>query len=57
MPTYRYFCRKCKQYFEVQQKMTDKPLTEHKACCGIADRVISSNIAVTFKGTGFASND
>ncbi len=56
MPTFKYRCRKCLKEWEVIQKITDKPITEHRSCGGIADRLIQP-VSISFKGKGFHGND
>ncbi len=57
MPKYQYRCEKCEQEFEVTQSIHDKPLSDCPTCKGEIYRVISSNVGIAFKGTGFHKND
>lgn len=57
MPTYEYECNKCKQHFDVFQKMTDEPLKKCPECGGRAHRLISSGSGIIFKGSGFYETD
>ena len=64
MPTYVYQCRKCQNSFDVQQKITDDPLTvlAHTVgvdpvhpCDGVVTRVIAPSVGSGFvlKGGGW----
>lgn len=57
MPTYVYECTSCCKVFEVEQRITDDPLTS--CVCGgegTVKRLIQPT-AVLFKGPGFHIND
>ena len=65
MPTYEYFCEKCRREFEVFQSISAKPL---KVCpkdlCGgkkwgrgRVKRKISAGAGLLFKGSGFYTTD
>lgn len=56
MPTYEYKCEKCGR-FEEFQKMSDEPLKSCPKCGGPVKRLISSNIGIIFKGSGFYTTD
>ncbi|MGI6466421.1 MAG: FmdB family zinc ribbon protein [Sphaerochaetaceae bacterium] len=56
MPTYEYLCKECEYNFEVEQKMSDAPLSECPKCTGFVRRVFSNN-AIIFKGSGFYVTD
>jgi predicted nucleic acid-binding Zn ribbon protein len=62
MPIYEYQCKKCKEKFEVQQSMKDKSFKHHYDigkpgttinCNGEVERIISNNINVIFRGSGW----
>lgn len=57
MPTYVYECSSCRKTFEIEQRITEDPLTDCK--CGAAGTVkrIIQPISVMFKGSGFHVND
>lgn len=57
MPTYVYECAACAQVFEVEQRMSDEPLTSCE--CGSTGSVkrIIQPAGVLFKGPGFYVND
>lgn len=59
MPTYEYKCKKCGKEFEVQQRITEDPLTKcpDKNCGGEVFRKISKNVGLMFKGSGFYITD
>lgn len=57
MPTYDYVCRKCKDRFEVFQKITDGPLESCPSCGGQVKRLISKGAGLIFKGSGFYQTD
>lgn len=52
MPRYDYSCEKC-GVFEVVQSITEPPLEHCPNCNGKVSRLISSNVNVIFKGSGF----
>jgi putative FmdB family regulatory protein len=56
MPLYEYRCSKCEQIFEVIQKFSDAPLTEHEGCGGYVERLLSPP-AFQFKGSGWYITD
>ncbi|MEZ5401146.1 MAG: FmdB family zinc ribbon protein [Bryobacteraceae bacterium] len=56
MPLYEYRCQKCDSVFEVMQKFSDEPLTEHAGCGGTVERLLSAP-ALQFKGTGWYVTD
>ena len=56
MPIYEYLCQKCEGKFEVIQKFSDEPLTEHAGCGGSVERLVSAP-AFQFKGTGWYITD
>jgi putative FmdB family regulatory protein len=57
MPTYVYECSSCDKQFEVEQRITEEPLTS--CACGSSGTVkrLIQPIAVMFKGAGFHIND
>ncbi|MBI4828588.1 MAG: zinc ribbon domain-containing protein [Nitrospinae bacterium] len=58
MPIYEYVCEKCRQKFEVTQKISDKPLTRHtEGKCGGKVKKLMSNNAFHLKGTGWYKTD
>ena len=57
MPRYHYRCEECSEEFEATQRITENPLTNCPKCNGEIYRVISSNIGLSFKGSGFHVND
>ena len=57
MPTYEYECQKCKDRFDVFQKMTDEPLKTCPKCGGKVDRLIGMGGGIIFKGSGFYQTD
>lgn len=56
MPIYEYGCEKCGEVVEVMQKISDKPLKNHRGdgitCGGKMTKLISSN-AFHLKGGGW----
>lgn len=56
MPTYEYRCENC-GYFELKQRITEDALTICPDCGGKVQRLISKNIGVVFKGSGFNKTD
>ena len=59
MPTYVYKCKKCGKEFEVEQRITEDPLTKcpDENCGGEVFRKISKNVGLMFKGSGFYITD
>ncbi|MFL6447068.1 MAG: FmdB family zinc ribbon protein [Bryobacteraceae bacterium] len=56
MPLYEYECENCGDLFEVIQKFSDDPLTQHEKCGGKVHRMLSAP-ALQFKGSGWYVND
>jgi putative FmdB family regulatory protein len=56
MPLYEYECEKCGEQFEVMQKFSDPPLTNHENCGGRVNRLLSAP-ALQFKGSGWYITD
>jgi len=56
MPTYRYRCSRCGDELEVWQSITADPFTEHEACGGELQKVLSA-AGIVLKGSGFYKND
>ncbi len=57
MPTYDYVCLKCKDKFEVFQKITDETLKQCPNCGGQVKRLIGKGVGLIFKGSGFYQTD
>ncbi len=57
MPTYEYRCESEDKVFEYFQSMKDDALTECPTCKGKVTRLISRNVGIMFKGSGFYIND
>jgi len=55
MPIYEYKCLKCKEKFEVEQRMSDDVLTKH-SCGGELQKLISIS-SFQLKGTGWYRTD
>lgn len=56
MPTYEYRCKKCGD-FEKEQSIKDSPLHVCPTCGGPVHRLISPNVGLVFKGSGFHITD
>lgn len=56
MPTYDYKCENCGT-FEKVQKITEDALTECPECGASVHRLISKNIGIVLKGSGFYKTD
>lgn len=56
MPIYEYRCGKCGK-FEKLQKVSDDNLTHCPTCEGEVERLISRNVGVVYKGSGFYKTD
>jgi putative FmdB family regulatory protein len=53
---YDYRCEKCGA-FEVKQRITEDALTKCPTCGSEVKRVISKNVGIVFKGSGFYCTD
>ena len=56
MPFYDYQCEKCKETFEVLQKVFDAPLTECEKCKGPLQKILN-NMTLHLYGPGFHTTD
>ncbi|MGI6406249.1 MAG: FmdB family zinc ribbon protein [Syntrophaceticus sp.] len=56
MPTYDYKCEHCGR-FQVTQRITEDPLKECPTCGQAVERLISRNVSIVFKGSGFYCTD
>lgn len=56
MPTYEYKCEKCGK-FEHWQSIKDDPLASCPTCGCPVKRLISNNVNIIFKGSGFYVTD
>ena len=56
MPTYDYRCENCGR-FEKVQKISEDALTICPRCGGKAERLISKNVGIVLKGSGFYKTD
>jgi len=56
VPTYEYKCERCGK-FEQWQSITDDPLASCPTCGGPVKRLISNNVNIIFKGSGFYATD
>jgi putative FmdB family regulatory protein len=56
MPLYEYQCAKCGAIFEVRQKFSDAPLTQHEGCGGEVTKQMSAP-AFHLKGGGWYATD
>src|ERR1700682_460279 len=56
MPTYGYRCGSCGHQFEIQQKMSDQPLTTCPKCQGKLSKILYP-VGISFKGSGFYTTD
>lgn len=57
MPTYTYRCQGCNEVTEVKQSIQDLPLTHCLKCNGQINRIITADVSIQFKGSGFYCND
>ncbi|MBG90558.1 MAG: FmdB family transcriptional regulator [Actinobacteria bacterium] len=57
MPTYEYKCLEKDHRFEVFQPITDDALDTCQECGAPATRLISRNVGISFKGSGFYVTD
>ncbi|BAS28821.1 FmdB family zinc ribbon protein [Limnochorda pilosa] len=56
MPTYEYRCPHCGT-FEAVQRITEEPLAACPTCGQPVQRLISRNVGLVFKGSGFYVTD
>lgn len=56
MPIYEYRCENCGR-FEKMQKISESALEHCPECGGKAEKLISRNVGVVLKGSGFYKND
>lgn len=56
MPMYDYKCEHC-GHFEKKQRITEDAITICPTCGGAVERLISKNVGIIFKGSGFYSTD
>ncbi len=56
MPTYDYRCENCGD-FEKVQKMSEAALAVCPQCGGKVERLISKNVGIVLKGSGFYKTD
>lgn len=56
MPTYEYKCEQCGK-FDHWQNITEDALTECPTCGSPVKRLISRNVNIIFKGSGFYVTD
>lgn len=56
MPVYDYKCEKCGR-FEYTQRITEDALTVCPNCGSHVQRLISRNVGIIFKGSGFYKTD
>ncbi|NLM26354.1 MAG: zinc ribbon domain-containing protein [Firmicutes bacterium] len=56
MPIYDYRCTKCGD-FEYSQSIKAEPLTACPKCGNQVKRLISNNVGIIFKGSGFYITD
>ena len=56
MPTYEYMCDSCGR-FEAFQAITESPLERCPTCGGPVRRLLSRNVNILFKGSGFHVTD
>lgn len=57
MPTYQYACPDCGCQFEQRQKFTDEPIRRCPQCGRRHVYRVVSQVAVTFKGSGWYITD
>ena len=56
MPTYEYECDKCREVFEIRQRITEPALTSHEGCGGAVRRLLSAAPFI-LKGDGWYVTD
>jgi putative FmdB family regulatory protein len=56
VPTYEYQCDKCRQVFEIRQRISEPALTVHEGCGGAVHRLLSATPFI-LKGEGWYVTD
>jgi putative FmdB family regulatory protein len=56
MPTYGYRCGSCGHEFEIQQRITEQPLTTCPKCGGKLSKMLYP-AGIIFKGSGYYTTD
>lgn len=56
MPVYEYECERC-GVIEVYQSINAQPLQECPQCGGKVRKLVSRNVSVLYKGSGFHTTD
>jgi putative FmdB family regulatory protein len=56
VPTYEYECDKCREVFEIRQRITEPALTSHEGCGGAVRRLLSAAPFI-LKGDGWYVTD
>ncbi|MBH38185.1 FmdB family transcriptional regulator [bacterium] len=58
MPLYDYKCNDCNDVFEVTHSIMEDPSISCPSCqSGLVTRLISRNVGIAFKGSGFYVTD
>lgn len=57
MPTYVYECQSCERTFEIQQRMSEGPLSDCECGANGSLRRLIQPVGVIFNGPGFHIND
>lgn len=57
MPYYDYKCSTCENVFEVFHSIAESPDISCPKCQKSAKKLITSNVGIAFKGSGFHVND
>lgn len=57
MPTYVYRCKACNSTFEVEQRITEDPLTDCQLCRASAVERLITGSSFVLKGTGWYKTD
>lgn len=56
MPIYEYRCSKCREDFEVEQKMSDPKQADCPTCGDLTDHRLVSRTSFALKGGGWAKD-
>ena len=57
MPRYEYKCTHCQDITEVMHSIMDQPEVVCESCNTPRQRIISRNVGIAFKGSGFYVTD
>lgn len=57
MPEYKYRCQNCQHIFEIEQRITEKPLKKCPNCSTPALKRVIGAVGIAFNSSGFYITD